>query len=75
MRQARKSRQSFRQDVMRGLIVEGSDKSDAARFKVEARIDQAFTPARTLDGGPDCGPGAAGRQGRSSTFSRSHIQI
>jgi hypothetical protein len=63
MRKARKGGQSFLQDVMRGLVVEGSDKSDATGFVIETFIDQ--TP----------GPGIAGRQGRSDTISRSHIQL
>jgi hypothetical protein len=75
MREAREGSQSLREDVMRGLVVESGDKSDAARFEVETRIDEAFTRSSTLAGDPKSGPGAAGRQGRFSTISRSHIQL
>ncbi len=69
MRQTRKRRQRLGQNVMRGLVVERGHKTDPARFVIEPRIDQG--PA----GHPGAGPGAAGRHGRISTFSRSHIQL
>jgi hypothetical protein len=75
MRQTRQRGQRFRQNVMGGLALESGDKSDAARLKIEPRIDQALTGASTLAGDPESGPGAAGRQGRVSTISRSHIQL
>ena len=63
MRQTRKRSQCLLQNVMRGLVVEGSDKSDATGFMIETLVDQTF------------GPGVAGRQGRSDTIPRSHIQL
>ena len=85
MRQTRQRGECFRENVMGGLVLEGSDKSDAARFKIKPWIDQALTragaltgaitPANKFAGDPECGPGATGRQGRIGTISRSHIQL
>ena len=75
MRETRKGGESLRQNVMRGLVVECGDKSDAAGFMIETFVDQASTPVSMLTGNLGPGSGAAGRQGRISTFSRSHIQL